>query len=42
MGKNMQCMIRMDDITADMNWDRFNRIKDIFEEYGIKPRRREY
>lgn len=37
MKKNMQCMIRMDDITADMNWDRFNRIKDIFEEYGIKP-----
>ena len=37
MKRNMQCMIRMDDITADMNWDKFNRIRDIFEEYGIHP-----
>lgn len=33
----MQCMIRMDDITADMNWDKFNRIRDIFEKYGVRP-----
>lgn len=33
----MQCMIRMDDITPDMNWDKFNQIRAIFDKYGIKP-----
>ena len=37
MKTNMQFMIRMDDITADMNWDKFNQIKDIFDRYGICP-----
>ena len=37
MKKDMQCMIRMDDITADMNWDKFNQIREIFERYGICP-----
>lgn len=30
-------MIRMDDITPDMDWDKFGRIKDIFEKYKIYP-----
>lgn len=33
----MKTTIRMDDITPDMNWERFNRIKDILEAAGIKP-----
>lgn len=30
-------MIRMDDITPDMDWDKFNSIREIFERYDIKP-----
>lgn len=30
-------LVRMDDITPDMNWDHFNRIQRIFETYQIKP-----
>lgn len=37
MKKKMQCMIRMDDITPDMNWDKFDQIRRIFEQYGICP-----
>lgn len=37
MKNKMQCMIRMDDITAEMDWDKFNRVREIFEKYGIKP-----
>lgn len=37
MSREMQCMIRMDDITADMNWDKFNQIREIFEQYQIFP-----
>lgn len=28
---------RLDDITPDMNWDNFNRLKEIFYRYNIKP-----
>lgn len=28
---------RMDDITENMNWDSFLRVKDIFDRYDIKP-----
>ncbi len=37
MKKTMQCMIRMDDISADMNWDKFNQVRNIFEKYQILP-----
>ena len=37
MGKNIHCMIRMDDITPTMNWTTFNQIRNIFETYGIYP-----
>lgn len=37
MKKKMQCMIRMDDITADMDWDKFNQVREIFEKYQIFP-----
>lgn len=37
MKTRMQCMFRMDDITADMNWDKFNQVREIFEKYNIKP-----
>ena len=37
MNKKTRYMIRMDDITPDMDWDKFNRIKDIFEKYEICP-----
>lgn len=30
-------MIRMDDITPDMDWDKFNRIRTVFEENNIHP-----
>lgn len=29
--------IRLDDITPDMNWDNFDKIKSIFDQYDIKP-----
>lgn len=37
MREKMQCMFRMDDITADMNWDKFNQVREIFEKYNICP-----
>lgn len=37
MSKKMQCMIRMDDITADMDWGNFNRVREIFDKYQIFP-----
>ena len=37
MKNKMQCMFRMDDITADMNWDKFNQVREIFEKYEILP-----
>lgn len=33
----MKITIRMDDITADMNWVNFLKLKEIFDRYGIKP-----
>ncbi len=32
----MQFLVRMDDITADMDWKRFTLIRDILDNYGIK------
>jgi len=29
--------IRLDDITPDMNWENFRRIKDILDQYNVKP-----
>lgn len=37
MRKRLQCFIRMDDITPDMDWDKFNQIREIFEKYNICP-----
>ena len=37
MSKKVQCMIRLDDITPDMNWERFYRAKEIFDRYQIHP-----
>lgn len=36
MGKSV-LTIRLDDITPDMDWGKFERLKAIFDEYGIKP-----
>ena len=33
----MQCLIRLDDITPDMDWKRFYKIKDILEQAEIVP-----
>ena len=33
----MKIALRMDDITADMDWDKFKRLKALFDQYGIKP-----
>ena len=33
----MKIAIRMDDITPDMDWERFLSIKEILDTYGIKP-----
>lgn len=30
-------LVRLDDITPDMDWDRFYQLKEIFDRYGIKP-----
>ena len=35
--KKLQHMIRMDDITPDMDWEKFNRVREIFEKYEIRP-----
>jgi len=31
------CTFRMDDITPDMDWDKFYRVKAIFDKYKVKP-----
>ncbi len=31
------CAFRLDDITPDMDWDRFYRVKAIFDKYKVKP-----
>lgn len=33
----MKIAIRMDDITPDMDWERFLAVKEILDNYGIKP-----
>ena len=33
----MQIAIRMDDITPDMDWERFIAFKAVLDEYGVKP-----
>lgn len=33
----MKTAIRLDDITPDMNYEQFNKVKDILDENGIKP-----
>ena len=35
--KKMQCVIRLDDITADMDWIKFTKAEQILDTYGIKP-----
>ncbi len=37
MSNKTECMIRLDDITPDMNWERFSRVKEIFDRYQICP-----
>lgn len=37
MSQDAEYMIRLDDITPDMNWERFNRVKDILNKYQIRP-----
>ena len=37
MSQKTECMIRLDDITPDMNWERFYRAKAIFDKYNICP-----
>lgn len=32
-----RCAFRLDDITPDMNWDNFDRIRGLFGKYHIKP-----
>lgn len=31
------CAFRLDDITPDLNWDNFFKIKEIFDKYQVKP-----
>lgn len=31
------CIFRLDDITPDMDWNRFYRVKAIFDKYKVKP-----
>ena len=31
------CTFRLDDITPDMDWNRFYRVKAIFDKYKVKP-----
>lgn len=33
----MKIALRMDDITADMNWDNFFRLKELFDKAGVRP-----
>ena len=37
MSQKAECMIRLDDITPDMDWGRFYRAKEIFDRYKICP-----
>lgn len=37
MSQKTECMIRLDDITPDMNWERFYRAKEILDKYNICP-----
>ena len=37
MSYKTECMIRLDDITPDMNRERFYRAKEIFDRYQICP-----
>ncbi len=37
MSQKTECMIRLDDIAPDMNWERFYRVKEIFDKYDICP-----
>ena len=37
MSQKAECMIRLDDITPDMDWGRFYRAKEIFNRYKICP-----
>lgn len=37
MSNRAECMIRLDDITPDMDWERFNRVKQILDKYQIRP-----
>lgn len=37
MSSKVQCMIRLDDITPDMNWERFYGVKNVFDKYHICP-----
>lgn len=32
-----QLLIRLDDITPDMDWEKFERLEALFEQYGIHP-----
>jgi len=31
------CTFRMDDITPDMDWDKFNQVRELFKRYRIRP-----
>lgn len=33
----MKAALRMDDITADMNWDNFRKLKELFDRYEVRP-----
>jgi len=35
--KNVRVIFRLDDITPGMDWDKFNRVKDIFQKYSVVP-----
>ena len=33
----MKIAVRMDDITPDMDWERFLWFEELFEQYNVKP-----
>lgn len=37
MSQKTECMIRLDDITPDMDWERFYQAKEILDQYDIRP-----
>lgn len=37
MGIGMKIAVRMDDVTPDMNWERFYAFKALLDQYGIRP-----